>query len=76
MTFGAVSQHLRVLEDAHLVTGRRAGRRRYYAARKQAVGSLRRWLESMWDDALYELKLQAELEASRRGPRAAGRRTG
>jgi hypothetical protein len=26
-------------------------------------------LESMWDDALWRLKLAAELEQSRRGPR-------
>ena len=80
VTFGAVSQHLRVLEEAALVASRRDGRRRFYAARKDAAGPLRRWLESMWGDALYRLKLQAELEASRRGPaggarRAARRRT-
>ena len=74
VTFGAVSQHLRVLEDARLVAARRDGRKRYYTARKEAVGPLRRWLESMWDDALYRLKLQAELEASRRGPAGGGRR--
>jgi DNA-binding transcriptional ArsR family regulator len=74
VTFGAVSQHLRVLEGAALVTGRRDGRKRYYAARKQALGPLRRWLESMWDDALYRLKLQAELEESRRGPEGGARR--
>ena len=74
VTFGAVSQHLRVLEGAALVAGRRDGRRRYYAARKESLGSLRRWLESMWDDALYRLKLQAELEASRRGPAGGARR--
>ena len=35
---------------------------------RQALGPLRRWLESTWDDALYRLKLAAELEAGRRGP--------
>ena len=70
VTFGAVSQHLRQLEDAGLVTARRQGRNRLYSARRAALGSLRDWLESMWNDALYRLKLQVELEAARRGPSA------
>ena len=68
VTFGAVSQHLRVLEGAGLVTVRPEGRSRYYAARKSSLGPLRGALESMWDDALARLKTRAELEASRRGP--------
>jgi DNA-binding transcriptional ArsR family regulator len=70
VSFGAVSQHLRLLEEAALVSGRRDGRRRLYVARQDTVGPLRGWLESMWDDALYSLKLRAELEEARRGPRA------
>jgi DNA-binding transcriptional ArsR family regulator len=68
VTFGAVSQHLRVLTEAGLVTCTRAGRQRLYAARREAAGPLRRWLEREWDDALYQLKLRAELEEARRGP--------
>ena len=74
VTFGAVSQHLRRLEEAGLVSVRREGRRRLYAARREGLGPLRTWLESMWDDALYRLKLQAELEEARRGPRPQARR--
>ena len=70
VTFGAVSQHLRVLEDAGLVQSRTEGRNRYYRARKEELGALREWLESTWDSALDRLALQAELEAARRGPRA------
>lgn len=70
VTFGAVSQHLRRLEDAGLVAVRRDGRRRLYRARKGALGPFRRWLERTWDDALYRLEIQAELEESRRGPRS------
>jgi DNA-binding transcriptional ArsR family regulator len=73
VTFGAVSQHLRRLEEAALLRGRREGRRRLYSARKQGLGPLGGWLESMWDDALYRLKLRAELEEARRGPRPARR---
>ncbi len=69
VTFGAVSQHLRVLEEAELVRVRRDGRRRFYAARKEELGPFREWLESMWDTALARLSLAAELEAARRGPR-------
>jgi DNA-binding transcriptional ArsR family regulator len=74
VTFGAVSQHLRVLEEAALVQARREGRSRIYSARKGELAPFRRWLESTWDDALYRLKLLAELEAGRRGPRPGGRR--
>ena len=69
VTFGAVSQHLRHLEAAGLVRARREGRRRIYAAREESLGPVREWLESMWNDALYRLKLRAELEQARRGPR-------
>jgi DNA-binding transcriptional ArsR family regulator len=74
VTFGAVSQHLRVLESAGLLAARREGRRRLYLARREALGPLREWLESTWDVALYRLKLKAELEAARRGPRSKRRR--
>ena len=73
VTFGAISQHLGVLERAGLVVMRRDGRRRLYRARPEALGSLRAWLEATWDDALYRLKVQAELEQARRGPRPARR---
>lgn len=69
VTFGAVSQHLARLREAGLVEVRTAGRQRFYRARPDAVGSLRPWLEELWDSALYRLKLAAELEEQRRGPR-------
>ena len=75
VTFGAVSQHLRVLEEAALLRRRRDGRHRFYIARKDDLGPLARWLEAMWDDALYSLKLRAELEESRRGPKPRRRRS-
>jgi DNA-binding transcriptional ArsR family regulator len=69
VTFGAISQHLRVLAEAGLVDVRRDGRRRLYRARREALGELRTWLEASWATALDRLKLRAELEAARRGPR-------
>jgi len=74
VTFGAVSQHLRVLREAGLVVRRGRGRSRFYRAQKDALGPLREWLEAMWDDALYRLKIRAEMEEARRGPRPQKRR--
>ena len=69
ITFGAVSLQLRVLSHAGLVSVRSDGRNRYYRARRAALGGMRAMLERMWDDSLWRLKLAAELEQSRRGPR-------
>lgn len=74
VSFGAVSLQLRALSDAGLVACRREHRHRYYRARREALGEVGHALERMWDDALWRLKLQAELEQSRRGPRPARRR--
>src|SRR5512134_3039234 len=74
VTFGAVSQHLRVLADCGLVAVRAEGRARVYRGQPERLGALREWLESMWDDGLYALKLAAELEAGRRGPRSRRKR--
>ncbi len=48
----AVSQHLRVLDGAKLVTHRREGTRRYYSARPEGLAELRRYVDSLWDDVL------------------------
>jgi DNA-binding transcriptional ArsR family regulator len=69
VTFGAVSLHLRSLAHAGLVEVRPEGRHRVYRARRQALGPLAAVLERMWDDALWRLKVQAEFEQTRRGPR-------
>jgi DNA-binding transcriptional ArsR family regulator len=69
VTFGAVSQHLKLLETARLVSSRREGRHRFYKARREELGSLERWLESTWSSALQRLQLRAEVEAGRRGPK-------
>jgi DNA-binding transcriptional ArsR family regulator len=69
VTFGAVSLHLRTLAQAGLVDLRAEGRQRFYRARRDALGPVGQMLEGMWSDALWRLKLLAELEQSRRGPR-------
>ncbi len=70
VTFGAVSLQLKQLVEAGLMESRVEGRYRYYRGRKKALGPLAKTLEAMWDDALWNLKLAAELEQSRRGPKA------
>lgn len=69
VTFGAVSLQLRRLVDAGLVEVRPESRNRYYRARKDSLGELTSFLEQMWSSALWKLKLAAELEGTRRGPR-------
>ena len=68
VTFGAVSLQLKRLIEAGVVEVRADSRNRYYRARKESVGELREFLERMWNSALWKLKLEAELEESRRGP--------
>jgi len=71
VTFGAVSLHLRTLQEAGLVDTRTQQRHRFYRARREALGPVAEMLEGMWDDALWKLKLAAELEETRRGPKRA-----
>lgn len=70
VTFGAVSLQLRTLIDAGLIDTRIDGRFRRYKANRKACGPMAELLESMWRDSLWKLKLLAELENSRRGPKS------
>ena len=56
----AVSQHLRVLEDAGLVTHRRNGTRHLYELDAAGVGVLRDWVDGFWSEALARFKAAAE----------------
>lgn len=56
----AVSQHLRVLKEAGLVTDLAEGTRRIYAIRPQGLAALRSWLEQFWDDVLVAFAAEAE----------------
>jgi DNA-binding transcriptional ArsR family regulator len=58
----AVSQHLRVLREAGLVTERRNGTRRLYRLDPDAVGELRDYFDDFWTDALAAFKAEAERE--------------
>jgi len=48
----AVSQHLKVLKDAGLVTDRAEGTRRVYYIDPQGLAAVRKWLDQFWDVAL------------------------
>lgn len=67
----AISQHLRVLREAGLVSERREGTRRFYLARPEGLAELRTFIEAFWDQGLARLKAQAELD-ERHARRAEG----
>jgi DNA-binding transcriptional ArsR family regulator len=56
----AVSQHLRVLKRAGLVTDTRAGTRRLYRVDDAGLRELRTFLDSFWDEALSAFVKAAE----------------
>lgn len=56
----AVSQHLKALKQAGLVTDRADGARRVYQIDPHGLGELRRWLDEFWDDALEAFKQEVE----------------
>ena len=60
MSRPAVSQHLRVLEGAGLVSIRPDGRRRLYRARREGLTEVWKFIDEMWSDRLGHLKRAAE----------------
>ena len=50
----AVSQHLKVLSDAGLVSVERHGTRRIYSARPEGLAELRQYLDTLWGDVLND----------------------
>lgn len=56
----AVSQHLKVLREAGLVVGHRAGNRRIYAVDREGLAALRAELDRYWNDTLAGYKLAVE----------------
>jgi DNA-binding transcriptional ArsR family regulator len=59
----AVSQHLRVLKEAGLVTERRSGARRLYRVDTDGLAEVRDYLDSFWTDVLAAFEAAAEAEA-------------
>ena len=58
----AVSQHLRVLKEAGLVTERRDGTRRLYRLDPDGLAQVRRYFDEFWTEALAGFKAAAESE--------------
>jgi DNA-binding transcriptional ArsR family regulator len=56
----AVSQHLKVLKDAGLVTDQRHGTRRVYAVNPAAVRELRTYFDRFWTKALESFQRLVE----------------
>ena len=61
----AVSQHLRVLESAGLVTVEARGNRRLYSMRREGLAELRRYLDGYWSDVLSAFGTEIELRKTR-----------
>jgi DNA-binding transcriptional ArsR family regulator len=61
----AVSQHLRVLREAGLVSGERRGNRTLYRIDPGGLEPLRRYVEAVWDDALAAFQQAVEREGGR-----------
>ena len=61
----AVSQHLRVLKDAGLVSERREGTRRIYSVEPDGVAELRQYFEQFWERSLTSFKKAAETKGER-----------
>jgi DNA-binding transcriptional ArsR family regulator len=64
-TRSAISQHLRVLTKAGLLSERRRGTRRLYRIRPEGFGKLRAFLDTFWDVKLDRMKMEVEKEARR-----------
>ena len=62
----AVSQHLKVLKDAGLVTERRNGTRRLYGIDPSGVEALRDYFDAFWNEALARFKAAADNETRRK----------
>ena len=58
----AVSQHLRVLKEAGLVSETPDGTRRVYRIDPRGIGAMRDWLDQYLGDALEAFKAYAEAQ--------------
>jgi DNA-binding transcriptional ArsR family regulator len=66
MSRPAISQHLRVLKRANLVTDRADGARRLYAVNPEALASLRTYFERFWAEALETFKRRVEVPTKKK----------
>jgi len=59
----AVSQHLKILRTAGLVSQAKDGTRRVYRIDPRGIDAMRTYLDRFWDRALAALKVAAEQES-------------
>ena len=59
----AVSQHLRILKEAGLVSERREGTRHFYSVNGEGLAALRAYFDEFWQEALDAFKAAAEAES-------------
>ena len=69
VTRSAVSQHLRVLQDAGLLGSHRRGRQNFYGLDLRGFVVLRSYIESFWTDVLGAFQAAAVTEAKARKTR-------
>src|SRR3954467_2743635 len=60
VTRPAVSQHLKVLKDAGLVSDRAEGARRIYRVDPAGLGAIRAWLDQFWEANLKSFQMEVE----------------
>lgn len=56
----AVSQHLKVLKEAKLITLKTVGNNNIYQLNREGILAMRNYLDKFWDDALANFKVLAE----------------
>ncbi len=61
----AISQHLRVLKQAQLVTDQAVGNRRLYQLDAAGFAKLREYFDKFWDQALLAFKSHVETPQSK-----------
>lgn len=59
----AISQHLKVLSDAGLVTAKQVGNQRIYSADPNGLQDLRRYLDGLWGDVMNDYAKSFEKDA-------------
>ncbi|HUB20175.1 MAG TPA: metalloregulator ArsR/SmtB family transcription factor [Acidobacteriaceae bacterium] len=74
VTRPAVSQHLKVLKEAGLVTDTRAGTRRLYQLNPEGVARLRAHFDQMWNQAMSGFQAAVESPEKSKGDKHAADR--
>src|SRR5262245_3164945 len=61
----AISQHLRVLEQARLLRSERSGRQKFYSIDLHGLMALRNYLDGFWEDVLGAFQTAAVRESGK-----------